>query len=219
MVTSACLLAPRIQLGLKSLALALLMAGITTASVKVFGWKWRPSPPAVASSGVRRARSSDLKRDLRLVAVRPEPEPSRFGPAPSASADQRRLSSAEMFAAATRARTTGDTAGAIRLSKQIEEFFPNSAEGIATHLALGVLYLKQDQAELALQEFALFRRVGLPEAKAEAYFGQAQALRKLQRFEDERIVLEELLQSYPRSAYVAPARIRLAELQPDAGPN
>jgi tetratricopeptide (TPR) repeat protein len=122
-----------------------------------------------------------------------------------------------MFAAAARARTAGDASEAIRLSKQIEEFFPNSGEGINTHLALGVLYLQQNQAELALQEFATFRRLGSPEAKAEAYFGQAQALRQLGRLEDERIVLEELLQSYPRSAYVAAARIRLAEAEPDAG--
>ncbi len=67
-----------------------------------------------------------------------------------------------------------------------------------------------------MQEFATFRLIGSSEAKAEAYFGQAQALRELARLEDERIVLEELLQSYPRSAYVAAARMRLTELQSDA---
>ena len=102
------------------------------------------------------------------------------------------------------------------MSKKIEEFFPNSEEGVNTHLVLGLLYLRQDQAALALQEFATFRLIGPSEAKAEAYLGQAQALRKLGRIEDERTVLEELLQSYPRSAYVAAARLRLAELAPDA---
>lgn len=214
MIAFARLLAPRIQLGLKSLALALLMAGITTASVKVFGWKWRPRAPAAASSARRSVASRDLTQDQRLVAV--TSEPSRVASVPSASGSEHRLSAAEMFAAAARARTAGDAPEAIRLSKQIEEYFPNSVEGINTHLALGVLYLQQNHAELALQEFATFRRVGAPDAKAEAYFGQAQALHKLERFEDERIVLQELLQSYPRSAYVAAARIRLAELQPDA---
>lgn len=218
MIASACLLAPRIRLGLNSLALALLMAGITTASVKVFGWKWRPPPPAAASPRQRTTGSHDLTHDQRLVAVsaEPEPTPSQAPASRSASGSERHLSATELFAAAASARTAGDVPEAIRRSKQIEEFFPNSEEGIDTHLALGVLYLQQKQAELALQEFATFRRVGSPEAKAEAYFGQAQALRQLQRFEDERIVLEELLQSYPRSAYVAAARIRLAELQPDA---
>jgi tetratricopeptide (TPR) repeat protein len=194
------------------------MAGITTASVKVFGWKRRPAAPATASSIARGPVSRDLTHDQRLVAVSAEPEPvPSHGPAsPSASGAERHLSATEMFAAAARARAAGDAPKAIRVSKQIEEFFPNSEEGINTHLALGVLYLKQNQAELALQEFATFRRVGSPEAKAEAYFGQAQALRQLGRLEDERIVLEELLQSYPRSAYVSAARIRLGELQPDA---
>jgi len=52
--------------------------------------------------------------------------------------------------------------------------------------------------------------------KAEAYFGQAQALRKLERLADEQIVLDELLRDYPRSAYVSAARARLNELAPDA---
>jgi outer membrane protein assembly factor BamD (BamD/ComL family) len=216
MIASAVLLAPRIRQGLQSLALALLMAGITTAAVKVFGWKWRSAAAPAAVPSVRKAPSRDLSQDQRLVAVSAEPEP-RAAPASSLpSAVERHLSASEMFAAAADARTSGNTPEAIRVCKQIEEFFPNSEEGKSTHLALGVLYLQQNQAELALQEFAMFRRVGSPEAKAEAYFGQAQALRKLARFEDEQTVLTELLQSYPRSAYVAAARIRLAELQPDA---
>ena len=218
MIASAGLLAPRIRLGLKSAALALLMAGITTASVKVFGWKWRPAAP-IAASNRRAGVTRDLKHDQRLVAVTAEPEatPGPVPVRPSASGVERHLSATEMFALAARARTAGDAPEAIRVSKQLEDFFPNSEEGINTHLALGVLYLQQNQPELALQEFATFRRIGSPEAKAEAYFGQAQALRKLNRLEDERIVLAELLQSYPRSAYVAAARIRLAELVPDGG--
>lgn len=196
------------------------MAGITTASARIFGWKWHPAAraPTSVASKARHGVSGDLTHDQRLVAVTPEPEPvlSHAPVSPTASGGGRYLSASEMFAAATRARTAGNWAEAIRVSKQIEEFFPNSEEGIKTHLALGVSYLQQNQAEPALQEFATFRRVGSPEAKAEAYFGQAQALRKLERFEDERIVLGELLQSYPRSAYVAAARIRLAEITPDA---
>jgi outer membrane protein assembly factor BamD (BamD/ComL family) len=40
-------------------------------------------------------------------------------------------------------------------------------------------------------------------------------LRQLARTDDERTVLEELLQAYPRSAYVAAARTRLGELAPE----
>ena len=192
------------------------MAGITTAGVKVFGWKW-PMSARKAAASARKGSSRDLTHDQRLVPVAPEPEPSRALPVmPSASVPERHLSAAEMFGEAARARSAGDVSGAIAMSKKIEEFFPNSDEGVNTHLVLGLLYLQQDQAALALQEFATFRLIGPSEAKAEAYFGQAQALRELGRFEDERTVLDELLQSYPRSAYVAPARLRLAELAPDA---
>jgi outer membrane protein assembly factor BamD (BamD/ComL family) len=177
--------APRLRQGLQSLALALLMAGITVAAVKVFGWQAR----------VRRGRL-----------------PSSAQPSSALPSAAIHRSPSELFAAAHQARTQGNALEAIRLSKQIEQFFPNSEEGINSHLTLGVLYLEQDRAALALQEFASFRLVGSPELKAEAYFGQAQALRKLSRFEDERTVLSELVRSYPRSVYVAAARTRLSEL-------
>ena len=198
------------------MALALLMAGITTAGVKVFGWKWPIRRAKVAALPAQRTSSRDLTHDQRLVAVQPEPEPARIVATAPASAPERHLSASEMFAEAARSRSVGDTRAALAMSKKIEEFFPNSEEGVNTHLVLGLLYLEQDQAALALQEFATFRLIGPSEAKAEAYFGQAQALRKLGRSEDERTVLEELLQSYPRSAYVAAARLRLGELAPDA---
>ena len=143
--------------------------------------------------------------------------PSVRAPAVPSAPVRRNLSASEMFAAVKLARAAGDTEEALRLSKQIEEFFPNSAEGIASHVTLGMLYLEQDRAELALQEFATFRRIGSPELKAEAYFGQAQALRKLARYDDERTVLDELIENYPRSVYVSAARARLNELGPDAG--
>jgi tetratricopeptide (TPR) repeat protein len=151
------------------------------------------------------------------VAVSPEPALST---APSASASvvivHRNLSASEMFTAAKLARARGDAAEALRLSKQIEEFFPNSPEGIDSHVTLGMLYLDLDQAALALQEFAAFRLIGPPEMKAEAYFGQAQALRKLARYDDERTVLGELIANYARSVYVGAARARLSELASDA---
>jgi len=210
-------LSPRLRQGVQSVALALLMAGITTAAVKVFGWKfWWRVPAAVPVAERPRARA--LVDDQRLVAVAPEPAISSQ---PSASASSppvpRHLSASEMFAAAKRAQAAGDTAEALRLSKQIEEFFPNSPEGIDTHVTLGMLYLAVDQAGLALQEFATFRHIGSPENKAQAYLGQAQALRKLARLDDERTVLGELLKNYPRSVYVAAARARLSELAMDAG--
>lgn len=211
------MLSPRLRQGFQSLALAVLIAGITTAFVKVFGWKIWPRPSAVAQTRLGPPTRS-LVNDQRLVAVSDEP-PLVSAPAASTSkaSGRRNLSPAEMFAAAKVARERGDTAEALRVSKQIEEFFPNSPEGINTHVTLGMLYLGLDQGELALQEFATFRRIGDPQLKAEAYFGQSQALRKLLRFDDERTVLDELVANYPRSVYVAAARARLNELSQDAG--
>jgi hypothetical protein len=213
-------LSPRLRQGVQSLALALLMAGITTAGVKIFGWKLWPRTPVVAHTE-NRPRARTLANDQRLVPVSAEPatvltaKPSASAPTPVII--RRNLSASEMFAAAKLARARGDAVEALRLSKQIEEFFPNSPEGIDSHVILGMLYLAGDQAELALREFATFRHIGSPEMKAEAYFGQAQALRKLARYDDERTVLAELVLNYPRSVYVAAARARLSELAPDAG--
>lgn len=210
------LAASGLRQGVKSVALALLIAGITSSAVKVFGWKW-PGAPARQVLPHAKPHPFDLAHDQLLVPVSPEREMTDPPREPTVSQLPRRnLSASELFLAAKQARTQGLVLEAIRISKQIEEFFPNSEEGIESHLSLGVLYLAQGRSELALQEFALYRRVGSPESKAEAYFGQAQALRNLSRLEDERIVLEELLQSYPRSAYVAAARTRLKELAPDA---
>jgi outer membrane protein assembly factor BamD (BamD/ComL family) len=171
-----------------------------------------------AAQNPKRPRSPSLLDDQRLVAVSGEP-PRVVAPLASASAGlvRRNLSASELFAAAKLAREAGDTSEALRLSLQIEEFFPNSPEGINSHVTLGMLYLTRGQAELALREFATFRRIGDPELKAEAYFGQAQALRKLARHDDERTVLEELIASYPRSVYVAAAKARLNEFVADAG--
>ena len=212
-------LSPRLRRGVESLALALLMAGITTAAVKIFSWKIWPRPLAASPVAEKRART--LANDQRLLAVPAEPAltaaPLEGALSAASAMAHRNLSASEMFEAATRARARGDSDEALRLSKQIETFFPNSPEGIASHVTLGMLYLARDQAELALQEFASFRRFGSPEAKAEAYFGQAQALRKLARYDDERTVLEELIANYARSIYVAAARERLRELAADAG--
>src|SRR4051812_20726456 len=127
-------LSPQLRQGVQSFALALLIAGITTAAVKIFGWKFWPHPP-VAARVAARAHVRSLANDQRLVAVSAEPAVTA-APTASASAPvaRRNLSASEMFVAAKAARARGDAAEALRLSKQIEEFFPNSPEGINTHV-------------------------------------------------------------------------------------
>src|SRR6187399_2052340 len=102
------LLSPRLRQGVQSLALALLMASITTAAVKVFGWKFWPRVVS-AKHDPKRARSPSLVNDQRLVAVSSEPPPVST-PAASASAlgVRRNLSATELFAAAKLAREKGD---------------------------------------------------------------------------------------------------------------
>ena len=206
--------APRTRQALQSVGLAVSMAVLTTLAVKVFGWQsWRWRSHAPSALAPARPHRADLSHDQRLVPVPPEPEPSEAPPKKTLSVPEARHQSAkELFDAAKLARTRGDASEAVRISQQIEEFFPNSEEGINTHLALGVLYLEQHRPPLALQEFGTFRLVGSPELMAEALWGQAQALGQLARTQDEQIVLEELLRSYPRSVYVAASRKRLAEL-------
>ena len=211
---------PHVRQALLSLMLAASMTGITVLAVKVFGWQSWARRVASAGPVVREPRqrsARDLSADQRLVAVAPEPVESAPPPKNSAAPVPPKMSASELLAAANQARSRGNTGEAVRLCKVILEFFPNSESGIQAHLLLGVVYVGLQQPELALPELALFRQVGPPEMKGEALWTQSLALRQLARAEDERIVLDELIRSFPRSAYVASARTRLMQLGSDAG--
>jgi tetratricopeptide (TPR) repeat protein len=142
-------------------------------------------------------------------------EPSAPGAVDSAqnpAAPAKFKTASELFADANQARMRGDAQAAIAISQLLEATFPNSTEGITTHLSLGVLYAQQGQPEQALQEFKIYRHIGSSAVMAEALWGEEQALQKLGRTSEERAVLEELLQNYPRSVYAAAAEKRLAAL-------
>jgi len=247
-------LSARELLALKSGALALLIAGIAVATIRVS--RWHP-PRAKAPVGVvTPARRGDLSHDERLVPVQAEPAPSEAPPknpepqlgassvglasskgaesattavvslgvassasAPSASApsassasESKYRSASELFAEANQARVAGDIPKAIAISQLLEQTFPNSNEGITTHLSLGVLYLQRGQPNQALGEFKIYRHIGSSTLMAEALWGEEQALQQLGQASEERAVLEELLADYPRSAYVGAAEKRLATL-------
>jgi TolA-binding protein len=140
------------------------------------------------------------------------PASARFADAQNASPASKFKSASELFADANQARVKGDLPGAVAISQQLEATFPNSNEGITTHLSLGVLYMQQGNPTLALQEFKIYRHIGSSAVMAEALWGEEQALQQLGRPSEERAVLEELLQNYPRSAYAAAAEKRLAAL-------
>jgi tetratricopeptide (TPR) repeat protein len=198
------------------------MAGIATLSIVIFRGQLRalrnfhwfasatgaPSRAPVARSALHQP---NLLNDQALVKVAPEPdataEPPKYQPGP-----EHHFSASELFALAESARDRGDLPQAITRSKQIEQFFPSSPEGIATHLLLGLIYLQENDPNRALGELAVYRHIGNPETMAEALWAQARALQQLGRASDEREIIEELLKNFPRSAYVAAAKQRLSAL-------
>ena len=117
-----------------------------------------------------------------------------------------------LFSAANHARVAGDIKEAIRISKQLEDQFPTTREAISTHLSLAMLYLQEQDGVASLDEFQRYRAVATAATMPEAIWGESQALHVLGRVAEERAALEELLKSYPQSAYSAAARKRLAGL-------
>jgi TolA-binding protein len=201
------------------MALGMLIAGLAVAAIEISRWHPRAKPgaaPPVASARAPNARAANLAQDQRLVPVTPEPALSEAPPNNSALASAPRASklksASELFADANQARIKGDLPGAVAISQQLEATFPNSNEGITTHLSLGVLYLQQGNPTLALQELKIYRHIGSSAMMAEALWGEEQSLQQLGRPSEERAVLEELSQNYPRSAYAAAAEKRLAAL-------
>jgi TolA-binding protein len=214
-------LSPRAQQALQSVALGALIAGLAVAAIELSRWHPRSSKAGAAAGAQHgspqpRAGSLSLAHDQRLVPVAPEAAEPEAPPKKTAAAAlpsaPKFKSPSELFADANQARVHGDAPMAIAISQQIEANFPNSPEGITTHLSLGVLYLQQGQPELALQELKIYRHIGSSEVMAEALWGEEQALQRLGRTSEERAVLEELLQNYPRSVYTAAAEQRLAAL-------
>jgi TolA-binding protein len=219
----------RLRVAAQSIALAVLMSGIATVSILVFRGQFKAlhwfrhsasvarSPRAAASrAGAPSAAALNLSHDQALVPVSPEPALPEAPPKNKRAPEPRYWSAAELYARAEQARGKSDVPAAIALCRELDQTFPSSTEGISAHLLLGVLYLQDQQPNRALGEFAIYRHIGDPETLAEALWGQAQALRQLERPSDEREILEELLKSYPRSIYAAAAKQRVALLRAPA---
>jgi TolA-binding protein len=172
--------------------------------------------PANAAALLGSAAASNAKQGSDSAASATPAPPSSssasFADAPEALLAAKYKSASELFADANKARVQGDAKNAIAISEQLEATFPNSSEGITTHLSLGVLYLQQGQASRALTEFKTYRHIGSSALFAEALWGEEQALQQLGQVTEERAVLEELLANYPRSAYAGAAQKRLAAL-------
>ena len=122
-----------------------------------------------------------------------------------------RATASQLFAEANRARVAGKLESAITTYRRLELEYPQSNEAVTARLSLGMLYLQTGAPGLALEQLQAYRAVSRGPALAEALFGEARALGRLGRREEERARLRELLEKFPRSAYAAAAEKRLAE--------
>ena len=122
-----------------------------------------------------------------------------------------RPSAIELFSAANRARVAGDAALAIATYRRLEAEYPSSSEAVTARLSLGMLHLQSGAPALALEQFRAYRSATRGPGLAEALFGEARALGRLGRRDEERALLRELLEKFPRSAYASAAQKRLAE--------
>jgi len=162
------------------------------------------SAPSITSSTPSAPVGSDVPR----VSARPSARATAEATPPLDA----NATAAALFAAANHARVAGNVAQAVALSQQLLARFPRSAEAGSTHLSLGMLRLQQGQAQHALAEFRAYEAQGGGDAMAEALWGKAQALRALGRSNEEMEALNELVRRFPRAAYAAAARKRLAAL-------
>jgi TolA-binding protein len=130
--------------------------------------------------------------------ARPAARPAADGSGPTAKS---------LFRRANEARSDGRVADAVREYQQLQQEFPKSREAELATISLGLLELQRGNAQAALTQF---HRAHVEYPSPEALWGEAQVLRDLGRFVQERELLEELLGRYPGSPYAAAANKRLA---------
>ncbi len=183
----------------------------TTAAAGAWFAFGRSAEVAPASgSGERSVGAAPSVRPRLAERVSSEPAEANLAPArPSARFAVPSPSPSELFARASRARREGRSAEAIALYERLDSVYPSSAEAQQAALTLGELYLQNGSAEAALRRFRSYSGRALV---AEALWGEARALGRLGRVEEERRVLERLCREAPTSPYAEPARRRLGAL-------
>jgi TolA-binding protein len=151
-------------------------------------------PPAVKREAPSRPLEDAVAPVGSLVESPPEPPP------PSAS---------ELFSAGNKARSRGDAPSALGFYARLQSEYPAAPESLAARISIGMLELQRGRATVALGQFRAYRQANARSLRAEALWGEAEALRALGRSAEERAVLESLLSEYPTSAYAPAARKRL----------
>lgn len=167
------------------------------------------SPPGERETRVvKRAppRTLDSARDEReLAPVEPTPE---LPPAPVEP------DAITLFARATQARVSGETAAAIRDFRVVVSRYPGSREAAMSHAALGRLLLDRGEAESALEAFDAYLGSSDQVLREDVQGARAIALQSLGRVADERSAWEAVLRDYPSGVFAPRARTRLESLSP-----
>jgi tetratricopeptide (TPR) repeat protein len=171
-----------------------------------------PKQPATARREPDARSLSAPSTALPVDAPKADASEASFAALPPDSSDE--ATAPKLFAAANRARVSGDTGRAIALYTELEAEFPRSSEALTARLSLGLLLLQKREARTALGHFRSYQARGRGPTLVEAHFGEAQALRQLTLHDEERAALQRLVALFPDSAYAVAAKKRLHELGP-----
>jgi TolA-binding protein len=173
---------------------------------------------AVAASGSSPERASEVPPSAARRTRRARGGAS--GPA-SAKVDRDGVASAAvsaaetpaaLFAAANRARRSGDAATARDLYRTLQSRFPGSHEANLSQVTLATLQLDSGQPGAALADFDRYLAGSGRALEAEALVGRALSLRSLGKRDAEIAAWREVLRKYPGSSYAKRATQRLATL-------
>lgn len=212
--------------GVAVLGLTLITAA-AAAAVVVLGAERKPSPAAVEvkpTAALHRAAS--LPREA-APASEPLPSPALLAlepqltgadgaaateavrPARKPHAAGKNDTAERIFARASRARREGHHREAMSSYQRLLKDFPESAEADQARMSLAELNLQNDTPDVALKQFQESAKGTL---EPDSLWGQAQALRRLERAAEERRVLLRLVRMFPDSPYTSAAKLRLHDL-------
>ena len=217
--------------GVAVLGLTLITAA-AAAAVVVLGDERHPSPAAgeiKPPPALRRAASlpravappsdplaSEPLQSPALLALEPQLTDAEGAAAPEAARPARKTRAAgkndtaeRIFARASRARREGHHREAMVSYERLLKDFPESAEADQARMSLAELNLRNDTPDVALKQFQQSAKGTL---EPDSLWGQAQALRRLERAAEERRVLLRLVRTFPDSPYTSAAKLRLHDL-------
>lgn len=174
-----------------------------------------PLSPAPSNSvaGAPAVDVGDIAPPLRTKRPAGSQESSAVKRARSVEAPHEEGSSAsELFASANRARSSGQTARAVSLYRQLQTKYPRSGEAELSELTLATLLLHVGDARSALSGFDRYLARGARPLQAEALVGRALAQRALGQREPEIATWASVAARFPGTSYARRAEERLGAL-------